>query len=363
MSDPPTARRPGGPGNRWELIWSHRDELLELARARSSSAEEAEDAVQEAMIRAVEDPEVQYGRVRSRLRLATVRACADRRRQVARDQELSETLSAAPAEPFLVEEGACDRAEARWLADRSAELLPARQAQALRLQAQDLDVGQVARTMGLSYRATESLLARARRSLRNVLAGSLTLAAAVWTCARRFPRTGVAQSAGATSAAVTLAVAGAVLPAGPFDRPDGRPPESRTEAQAPPAAPAEWSTAGGTRPHVPVPSPDPQRTDRARHSVSPSGPEEPPRPYEPPSRVAVEISIETSVGNSAVTSVGNSVGKKVGAASPVPQLPPVAMPTSIPSPPVDVSDVRRPESPSAPSDTTTDELGVTVELP
>lgn len=98
MSDPHTDRRPGGPGNRWELIWSHRDELLEIARGRSSSSEEAEDAVHEAMIRAVEDPDVQYGRVRSWLRHATVRACADRHRQVTRDRELSETLSAAPAE-------------------------------------------------------------------------------------------------------------------------------------------------------------------------------------------------------------------------------------------------------------------------
>lgn len=222
MSDPRAARRPDGQGNRWELVWSHRDELLEIARSRSSSAEEAEDAVQEAMIRAVEDPDVQLGRVRSWLRLATVRACADRHREVARDRELGRSLSAVPVEPFLVEEVACDRAEARWLAARTAEVLPARQVQALRLQAQDLDVGQVARTMGLSYRATESLLARARRSLRNVLAGSLTLAATVWMCARRFPRTGVAQSAGATSAAMTLAVAGAVL-AGRAPRPAGRP--------------------------------------------------------------------------------------------------------------------------------------------
>lgn len=201
MSDPRPARHPGAPGNRWELVWSHRDELLEMARSRSSSAEEAEDAVQEAMVRAVEQPGVPYGRIRSWLRLATVRACADRHRQVARDRELSETLSAAPAEPLLVEEDACDRAEARWLADRSTELLPARQARALRLQAQDLDVGQVARTMGLSYRATESLLARARRSLRDLLAASLTLAAACWMCVRRLPRTVPGQSAGAASAA------------------------------------------------------------------------------------------------------------------------------------------------------------------
>ncbi|MFE4691951.1 sigma-70 family RNA polymerase sigma factor [Streptomyces sp. NPDC056749] len=355
MSDAHTARRPGGPGNRWELVWSHRDEMLEIAHGRSSSAEEAEDAVHEAMIRAVEDPDVQYGRLRSWLRHATVRACADRHRQVTRDRELSETLSAAPAESLLVEEGACDRAEARWLADRSVELLPARQAQALRLQAQDLDVGQVARTMGLSYRATESLLARARRSMRNVLARSLAAAAAVWVCVRRFPRTGFAQSTGATSAAVTLAVAGAVLPAGSFDRPDDRPPESRSEPQVPRTAPVESlpaATAARSRPHPASPSPDPHGTGRSRQGSSrsvPSPPEETRRAHELPGTVAVEISIDS--------------GTPVPDLPPVPELPPAATPTSMPSLPVDWPEIRSPELPSAPAEISAGGLGVTAHPP
>lgn len=346
MSEPSTAPRPGAPGNRWELIWSHRDELLEIARSRSSSAEEAEDAVQEAMIRAVEDPGVQYGRVRSWLRLATVRACADRQRQIARDRELGVSLSAAPAESPLVEEEACDRAEARWLAERTAELLPARQAQALRLQAQDLDVGQVARTMGLSYRATESLLSRARRSLRGTLAGSLALAAAAWLCVRRFPRTGAGQSAGATTAAVTLAVAGAVLPAGPLDRPDGPPPGSRSEALAPPAAPVAEFPASRTarvRPAPAFPSTDAQHTGRGSQDASRTVPEEPSDTYDPPGRVAVEISI--------------------GSASPAPELASVVTPASIPELPLETPDVRRPELPSVRTDIAATGLGVTVDLP
>ncbi|MFE5243383.1 MULTISPECIES: RNA polymerase sigma factor [unclassified Streptomyces] len=342
MSEPSTAPRPGAPGNRWELIWSHRDELLEIARSRSSSAEEAEDAVQEAMIRAVEDPGVQYGRVRSWLRLATVRACADRQRQIARDRELGVSLSAAPAASPLVEEEACDRAEARWLAERTAELLPARQAQALRLQAQDLDVGQVAQTMGLSYRATESLLSRARRSLRGTLAGSLALAAAAWLCVRRFPRTGAGQSAGATTAAVTLAVAGAVLPAGPLDRPDGPPPGSRSEALAPPAAPVAEFPAPRTarvRPAPAFPSTDPRRQGASSRSV----PEKQSDTYDPPGRVVVEISI--------------------GSASPAPELPSVATRQPIPELPVETPDVRRPELPSVRTDIAATGLGVTVDLP
>jgi RNA polymerase sigma factor (sigma-70 family) len=337
VGDPHTARRPPGPGNRWELIWSHRDELLEIARASSSSDEEAEDAVQEAMIRAVENQGVEYGRVRSWLRLATVRACADRHRQVARDSELSKSSAVAPVEPFPVEEVACDRAEARWLADRTEELLPARQAEALRLRSQDLDVEQVARTMGLSYRATESLLARARRSLRNVLAGSLTLVVTGWICARRFPRTGVAQPAVATSAAVTVAVVGLVLPAGSPGGPDGRPPGSSSEGTVSRAAPAAESPAPREtpgRPQAPAPSPDRHRIDPAGQETSRPVPGKPSRTYEPLGTVAVEIPI--------------------GSGAPARVLPSAATPMSIPSLPVDASGVRSPKAPSMPSDIFTD---------
>ncbi|MGW0787027.1 RNA polymerase sigma factor [Streptomyces sp. NPDC002911] len=330
---PGTARRPFGPGNRWELIWSHRDELLEIALRRSSSTEEAEDAVQEAMLRAVEDQGVQYGRVRSWLRHATVRACAERDRQVARDSELSTSFSVAPAEPFPVEEAACDRAEARWLADRSTELLPARQAEALRLQSQDLDVGQVARAMGLSYRATESLIARARRSLRNVLAGSLALAMAVWMSARRFPRTGVAQSAVATSAAVTVAAVGLSLPVTLPDRPDGRPPRAGTDAlRHATELPAPRPAPG--HPHAPHPSPAPHRTDRAGHDIRRPDAGNPPRTHEPPG--------------------AGTVGIEIGPVVLAPELPSATTPTAIPPLPVDASDVPSTKAPSVPSAVSTD---------
>ncbi|MFJ8975165.1 sigma-70 family RNA polymerase sigma factor [Streptomyces sp. NPDC102282] len=337
MKDSGTARRPHGPGNRWELVWSHRDELLEMARSRSASAEEAEDAVQEAMIRAVEDPDVQYGRVRSWLRLATVRACADRRRQVVRDSELSESLSAAPADPCPVEEAACDRAEARWLAARSAELLPARQAEALRLQSQDLDVGQVARTMGLSYRATESLLARARRSLRNALAGGLTLAMTVWLSVRRFPRTGVTQQAVAASAAVTVAVVGLTLPADSPVRPESRPP---ADSSAPRAveAPAPRVTPGRS----PTPSASADSTDRKIRDHARPTPRKPPRTREPSNAAAVEI--EIGFGERATV------------------LRPVDISASIPDLPVDVPEIDVPEVPSAPVDVSTERPTVLPDL-
>ncbi|MFJ8860726.1 sigma factor-like helix-turn-helix DNA-binding protein [Streptomyces sp. NPDC102451] len=317
-AEDPEAMDPGTAftDDRWALIWSHRDELLDVARGCSQSAEDAEDAVHEAMICARETPDIPYGRVRPWLRLATLRACADRRRQVARDAELSAACPVAPADPSPVEEAACDRAEARWIAARSAELLPARQAEALRLHSQGHDVGQVARTMGLSYRATESLLARARRSLRAALAGSLTLAAAVWLSVRRLPRTGFAQQAVAASAAATVAAAGLTLSAPvrpesprPADRPGGSAPRA-VESPAPHVHPARSpapSTARGPQ----------DSADRTGRDTSHPVTRNPPRTYEPPRAAPVEISIELGTGEAVPTPVPRSVPTSV------PSLPPV----------------------------------------
>ncbi|MFI6120126.1 RNA polymerase sigma factor [Streptomyces sp. NPDC051064] len=316
-----TAHRPPGPGDRWELVWSHRDELLEIARRRSSSAEEAEDAVHEAMLRAVEDRSVQYGRVRSWLRHATVRVCAERHRQVTRDSEVSKNLSAAPPEPQPVEEAACDRAEARWLAARSAELLPARQAEALRLRSQDLDVGQVALAMGLSYRGAESLLARARRQLRGALAGSVTLALTVWVFVRRFPRTGVTQSAVAASAAVAVATVGLYVPAAPPERPDAPPPRAGAgtlrpvpDTESPAARPAPEP------PHTPpLTPPAPQRAEGADQDTQRPDSVHSPATYEP----QVPAAVRTRIGRLDLPT----------------ELPSATTPASVPSLPADASDI------------------------
>ncbi|MFJ9961171.1 RNA polymerase sigma factor [Streptomyces avermitilis] len=196
--------------DRWQRMWSHREQLLKVARRRSMSPEDAEDAVHEAMLRAAERPDLDDERLGAWLTTVTMRLCVDRYRQVNREAEVHRSPTLAAPGPVPVEEAVCDRAEARWLAVRSGEL-PARQAEALRLKSEDLDVGQVAVRMGLSYRTVESLLARARRTLRSSLAGTLGLALFLW--GRGKPRAGGhTQAAVVTSTAATLVVAGFVLP-------------------------------------------------------------------------------------------------------------------------------------------------------
>ncbi|MBT2543234.1 sigma-70 family RNA polymerase sigma factor [Streptomyces sp. ISL-44] len=212
---PPHPAEPGDDSAhlRWQHMWGHREQLLKVARRRSMSAEDAEDAVQEAMLRGAQHTHLDEARLGAWLTTVTMRLCVDRYRQVHREAQLSGTPKLTAPGPVPVDEAVCDRAEARWLAFRSREL-PARQAEALRLKSEERDVGQIAREMGLSYEAVESLLARARRTLRNSLAG--TLALGLWLIGRGRDQAGQAgahaPALAAASAAATLAMVGLALP-------------------------------------------------------------------------------------------------------------------------------------------------------
>ncbi|MGW6400704.1 sigma-70 family RNA polymerase sigma factor [Streptomyces sp. NPDC055134] len=229
-AEPWSTRReaPRGGHEWWPRIWSHRDQLLEVARRRSMSAEDAEDAVHEAMLGAVERPGLDDERLGDWLRSVTERLCADRHQQVRREAEAGRRALAAAAGAAPLDEVVCDREEARWLARRSGGL-PAHQAEALRLRAEDLDVGQVARQMGLSYRTVESLLARARRTLRHALAGTL----AVWSCVWPMRRLGAAGQAAVASTAAAAAVLGLAVPA-PSRLPSPPPPAPSAARQTHP---------------------------------------------------------------------------------------------------------------------------------
>ncbi|MEU2711926.1 sigma-70 family RNA polymerase sigma factor [Streptomyces sp. NPDC007205] len=260
---------------RWQRMWSHREQLLKVARRRSMSQEDAEDAVHEAMLRAAERPDLDDERLGAWLTTVTMRLCVDRYRQVNREAEAGSRPTLVAPGPVPVEEAVCDRAEAKWLAVRSGEL-PARQAEALRLKSEDLDVNQVAVRMGLSYRTVESLLARARRTLRASLAG--TLGVMLFLVGRgRLRGGGKAQAVAVSSTAATLVVAGFVLPyalnaggngnsAAPRPAVSGDAQVRRSEATGPgrtpkprtssPPAPGAWgrtpSPTGGTSLPLPV---------------------------------------------------------------------------------------------------------------
>ncbi|MFF7748722.1 sigma-70 family RNA polymerase sigma factor [Streptomyces sp. NPDC007971] len=238
---------------RWQRMWSHREQLLKVARRRSMSQEDAEDAVHEAMLRAAERPELDDERLGAWLTTVTMRLCVDRHRQVNREAEVGSRPTLVAPGPVPVEEAVCDRAEAKWLAVRSGEL-PARQAEALRLRSEDLDVSQVAVRMGLSYRTVESLLARARRTLRASLAGTLGLV--LFLVGRgRLRGGGNAQAVVTTSTAVTLAVAGFALPYVLDAGGHGNGPTPRPAVSSDAQVLGSEATGRGRAPGMPTPSP------------------------------------------------------------------------------------------------------------
>ncbi len=62
----------GGP-DRWQRMWSHREHLLKVARRRSMTIEDAEDAVHEAMLRSAENPHLDDERLGAWLTTVTMR--------------------------------------------------------------------------------------------------------------------------------------------------------------------------------------------------------------------------------------------------------------------------------------------------
>jgi hypothetical protein len=256
-------------------------------------------------------------------------------------------LRAAQQPAELLEDDVCERAEAEWVAARADRLLPRRQAEALRLTAAGGDVQQVAGQLDSGYRTAESLLARARRTLRSVLVSGLGLLA--WMSRAT---TGAAHNPGpvALATAATVAVAGpvALLPLGESSLPqspsasawvspqparlsaDPAPPPTKAPPPDPiavlPTTPAP--AAGATSepdPVRPEPGPDPARSTRTPAPV-PAPVAELPEPQAPDS-----VPVPTHAGPAAPP-------------DPVP-VPPAPLPPEVPADePVTVVDPVEPEA-------------------
>lgn len=164
--------RAHAPVTRWVHSWASRQMLMGVARRCGFSVEDAEDAVQEVMLRAAEHPEVADDRLQAWLCTVTVRLCMDghrRRAAEARRWVRASARAAVQQRGQFLEDEVCERAEAAWIVSRAPDLLPPRQVRALWLAAEGCTVQQVASHLGVHRRAAESLLARARRTLRTAL--------------------------------------------------------------------------------------------------------------------------------------------------------------------------------------------------
>jgi hypothetical protein len=287
------------------------------------------------MLRAAERPDLDDERLGAWLTTVTMRLCVDRYRQVNREAEVRTSPTLLTPGPVPVEEVVCDRAEARWLAVRSGEL-PARQAEALRLKSEDLDVGQVAVRMGLSYRTVESLLARARRTLRASLAGTLGLV--LFLFGRGRPRgIGKAHVVAAASTAATLVVAGFVLPHAFDAGGDAHGPAPRPAVSGGGQALRPDSTGRVRTPGIRTPSPAASR---------PAGRKAAPAPGDS-SRAPLSVPSLPEV--SALPDLSPSAVPQVPGVPQLPSAPSLPATSAIPSAPALPTLTPAPEAPAAPA--------------
>jgi RNA polymerase sigma factor (sigma-70 family) len=158
----------------------HRDRLLRIARTRTSTAQDAEDCVQEAMLRCVEFPNLDESRLGPFLTTVTLRLCADRHRERAGDERLRLRLGFRDRDEPGPEEEICDRSEAAWLATRFGELTQ-RQQDIIRAREAGLSCAEVASQFKMTYVSVESSLSRARTRFREALAKTMgVLSPSAW---------------------------------------------------------------------------------------------------------------------------------------------------------------------------------------
>lgn len=165
-------------------IWAERDQLLRIARRRTSSDEDAADVVGEAMTRALERPYLDPDLVAGWLTRVTLNLCADLGRDRSRAAKRARFTVMHQHEGAPVDELVSHRVDAQRIS-KILEHLPEAQRNAMLLRAEGRSVAEVAEAMQLSTKAAESLLSRARSSLRSVVASGVVAVAVMIRTLRR----------------------------------------------------------------------------------------------------------------------------------------------------------------------------------
>lgn len=227
---------------RWAVAWAERARLLHIARLRVPTKEDAEDVVAEAIARVGTQQNLPLSAVPAWLTRVVVNLCVDRQRRLKTQRAALERAELRPEPVPSHEDDVVARAEALWVA-AAVQDLPERQATTLRLRADGLDNGAIARRLDLSVASIEGLVKRSRSVLREALRAAGAVAVALWAMARasRRPATIVA----AASVALLLAIVPWTGPPGDLETP---PPRAlpALPAQAAPRASSSPTTKGAT---------------------------------------------------------------------------------------------------------------------
>jgi RNA polymerase sigma factor (sigma-70 family) len=187
---------------RWALAEAEREALIRLARRKGLNEADAEDCVQEAIVKVVPRPELDEARIGALLATVVKRRAIDmhrRARSAARASQRLETI--ATQDVAGPDDALCDRDEAEWSA-RVVKGLPPLQRRVLVARAQGRSWNEIAAEMSTSVKAVESAVSRARAAVRVAIAATLGIGA---TLARRWRSTTTTALAGGGAAMALVA--------------------------------------------------------------------------------------------------------------------------------------------------------------
>lgn len=298
----------------WAAVVEQRGRALRVARSRCATPQDAEDCVQEAMLRVAGMDDVDLERVGPLLSTVVRHLAVDTHRSRVRGARAQGRLHALPQPQAAVDERVLDVDEARWLWGRRHELRE-QDRRVFELRAQGLTVAQAASALGITPKAAESSFTRARSRLRGIWKAAGAALAVLWAGTRRpGPALAGASVAVASVVAVTALAAGGDAPgrapAGSPASPSAPAAEPVTQSPATllpvpdgaPTSPVGTAPAASpkpTRPAAPAAVPE-QGGDRRRASAAQPATQSPQSPSAPETLPqAVERCVRDLVGGAA----------------------------------------------------------------
>ncbi len=226
---------PEGPDlrERWMVVLPYRDRLLRVARRQALNAEDAEDCVQEALLRAVAVEPFDATRIEGWLVTVVRRLAVDQHRDRTRCRRAGTRAAMRELPEPAPDEVVLDAAEANWLREHVAGLA-GRERDVLVHRAAGMSPTEAARALGVSDKAANSAYTRARHHLQVVWRATLA-----WLGLTRLSRPGRAGGMVAVPAALLVTALVAVSPLDlPGDHRPSRPrvvePEAMVREAVPP---------------------------------------------------------------------------------------------------------------------------------
>lgn len=188
-------------------LLEHWASMVRVTQRLVDSREDAEDCASAALLQLLERRDCVDNDEAFLVTIAKRRAI-DRTRSQARSRIRNDRLAGLepPGAPDIAEDVAA-RAEAAWLDETARALLSPKAYRLLRLLADGHEIGQAADSMGMTQRAAESLLLRARRTVRKSWAKTLSVLGGCLGALKRWSPAAAPAASLAASAVLALAIA------------------------------------------------------------------------------------------------------------------------------------------------------------